>query len=522
MLFAAASLKAANMPPVVLNILVTPSTGLMICCPGNGIVDGADFLILQQNIGKTPASPGWYAPADIDKDGTVGASDIAIWNATNGSTTDLRADLDAPRAVAQLTANVLDDGMPNPPGVLSSTWSVVSGNANAVKFSNAHSSFTWAAFLEAGTYGLLFTVSDGQSISTGTISVSIAPHTTTSVNAGTDQTVYWNNSHGDGDVDGTDYLIWQRHFGSTPGTAAWYAPADMNGNGVVDAADYPIWRNAYGSTYTLTADIDYGTKTLLTGTVSPMYPVQWRKVSGPGLATIANASATVTMVSFSSPGIYVFELTSHDCLTSVSDQVVVHVILYAPPIIDAGPDREIAVNQPIELNVDVFISTDFPGVSPVFTYLWTIVSGPTTPSFSNPAIPNPTISFPQPGTYVLDVSVFDGTTYVHDQIIVIVTAPSGPPQSGPLGDSANLISPNNPIISFPINVNQSGDVRVKVYDHMGDLIKTLFDGFLTAGTTHVISWDGSNLRNNEAGSGVYIVFFELPGQNIKKKVIVSR
>lgn len=47
-----------------------------------------------------------------------------------------------------------------------------------------------------------------------------------------------------GCVDGQDYLLWQREYGSEtlPGSGA-----DGNGDGVVDAADYTIWRNNYGS-----------------------------------------------------------------------------------------------------------------------------------------------------------------------------------------------------------------------------------------------------------------------------------
>ncbi len=47
----------------------------------------------------------------------------------------------------------------------------------------------------------------------------------------------------DGDVDGNDFLIWQRNFGSS-GPAL---PADGNADGSVDAADYTVWRDNYGT-----------------------------------------------------------------------------------------------------------------------------------------------------------------------------------------------------------------------------------------------------------------------------------
>jgi len=46
----------------------------------------------------------------------------------------------------------------------------------------------------------------------------------------------------DGDVDGADFLTWQRNVGSTVN-----AEADGNGNGVVDAADLSLWSTNYGS-----------------------------------------------------------------------------------------------------------------------------------------------------------------------------------------------------------------------------------------------------------------------------------
>jgi hypothetical protein len=50
---------------------------------------------------------------------------------------------------------------------------------------------------------------------------------------------------GDGDVDGRDFLAWQRGFG-TVGSAD-LADGDANGDGNVDAADLAIWQEQYGT-----------------------------------------------------------------------------------------------------------------------------------------------------------------------------------------------------------------------------------------------------------------------------------
>jgi hypothetical protein len=53
------------------------------------------------------------------------------------------------------------------------------------------------------------------------------------------------DADGDSDVDGNDFLSWQRTLGST--VAQPGAGADGNASGVVDAGDLTVWRNAFGS-----------------------------------------------------------------------------------------------------------------------------------------------------------------------------------------------------------------------------------------------------------------------------------
>ena len=47
---------------------------------------------------------------------------------------------------------------------------------------------------------------------------------------------------GDGDVDGNDFLIWQRGFG----TGTTMAQGDANNSGTVDGADLAVWQGQYG------------------------------------------------------------------------------------------------------------------------------------------------------------------------------------------------------------------------------------------------------------------------------------
>ncbi len=56
------------------------------------------------------------------------------------------------------------------------------------------------------------------------------------------------NADNDGDVDGVDFLAWQRGFGTTSGANALMG--DLNGQGAVDNYDLWLWEQNYGATST--------------------------------------------------------------------------------------------------------------------------------------------------------------------------------------------------------------------------------------------------------------------------------
>jgi hypothetical protein len=49
----------------------------------------------------------------------------------------------------------------------------------------------------------------------------------------------------DGDVDGQDFLVWQRGLGTA--TGAELEDGDANSDGVVDGADLSVWQNSFGN-----------------------------------------------------------------------------------------------------------------------------------------------------------------------------------------------------------------------------------------------------------------------------------
>jgi hypothetical protein len=76
-------------------------------------------------------------------------------------------------ASASLDGTVSDDGLPNPPGSLTTTWSKVSG-VGSVAFGNPAAVDTAASFSQAGTYVLRLTAYDGSLTTADEVTVTAA------------------------------------------------------------------------------------------------------------------------------------------------------------------------------------------------------------------------------------------------------------------------------------------------------------------------------------------------------------
>jgi PKD repeat protein len=83
-------------------------------------------------------------------------------------------------ADAMLDGTVNDDGLPNPPGALTTAWSVDSG-PGSVTFSDPHAVDTRAAFSTQGTYVLRLTASDGALSTSDSVQVTVWPSGAASV-----------------------------------------------------------------------------------------------------------------------------------------------------------------------------------------------------------------------------------------------------------------------------------------------------------------------------------------------------
>jgi K319-like protein len=83
-------------------------------------------------------------------------------------------------AVADLNGSVTDDGLPDPPGTVTSLWSKVSGSGT-VTFGDVASATTTASFSATGTYVLRLTASDSEAQGTDDVTVTVVPEGTGSI-----------------------------------------------------------------------------------------------------------------------------------------------------------------------------------------------------------------------------------------------------------------------------------------------------------------------------------------------------
>lgn len=82
------------------------------------------------------------------------------------------------------------------------------------------------------------------------------------------------NFNQDGDVDGTDFLAWQRGFG----VGSTLAQGDANGDRVVDAADLTVWENQFGrSSLSAFATVPEPTSGVLLLGVAGLGMIRWKQ-----------------------------------------------------------------------------------------------------------------------------------------------------------------------------------------------------------------------------------------------------
>ena len=457
---------------------------------------------------------------------------------------------------ATLDGTVTDDGLPNPPGFVTTTWSQISG-PGTVTFADATAVDTTASFPVDGTYVLRLTADDSLLTAFDELTVTVNPiaaNQVPTVAAGPDQSITLPNA---ATLDGT---VSDDGLPNPPGvvTTTW---SQISGPGTVTFADatavdttasFPV-----DGTYVLRLTADDGLLTAfdeLTVTVNPIAANQvptvaagpdqsitlpnaatldgtvsddglpnppgvvtttWSQISGPGTVTFADATAVDTTASFPVDGTYVLRLTADDGLLTAFDELTVTVNPIAAnqvPTVAAGPDQSITL--PNAATLDGTVSDDgLPNPPGVVTTTWSQISGPGTVTFADATAVDTTASFPVDGTYVLRLTADDGLLTAFDELTVTVnpiaanqvpTVAAGPDQSITLPNAATL----DGTVSDDGLPNPPGVVTTTWSQISGPGTVTFGDA-TAVDTTASFSVDGTYVLRLTADDGLLTAFDEL-------------
>jgi len=176
----------------------------------------------------------------------------------------------------------------------------------------------------------------------------------------------------------------------------------------------------------------------------------WSQISGPGTATIGDASQLVTTASFSGEGTYVLRLTATDGELTSTNDVTITALPEVPnnmaPTVNAGSNQNVTLPDSVNLNGTA--SDDGQPAGGMLATTWSQLSGPGVITFGDESQLATTASFSVDGTYVLRLTALDGElTSTSDVTITVAsealtnmapTVNAGSNQKVTLPDSINL------------------------------------------------------------------------------------
>jgi len=85
----------------------------------------------------------------------------------------------------------------------------------------------------------------------------------------------------------------------------------------------------------------------------------------------------------------------------------------------------------------------------------------------------------------------------------------------------NYPNPFNPSTTISFNLPRPGNVRLAVFNVLGQEVKELTNGFYPAGK-HEVTWDGTNSSGVKAASGIYFYALQAGGTRMIKKMVLGK
>ena len=333
-------------------------------------------------------------------------------------------------------------------------------------------------------YTFVWTVSNGTCPSnTDTVRITVY-QTPTIANAGPDQFLCNQSSFTmDGNTPSVGSGTWTWISGPNTPTITTPSSPTSTVTGTIAGTYAFKWTisTAFCSSSDTVIIINYGTPTTANVTGTPtsyctLVPIElegntptagigtWTQISGSALTILSPHSPTTTAIGGTTGNSYRFKwtITNGTCPSTSADTTVTMYSL--PSQANAGTDQTVC-----NPTASATLAGNTP--TPPSTGLWTVVSGPNTPSFTSTTSPTATVSVLIPGTYTLVWSNINGSCSTSDTMQITVygattQANAGPNQdlcdvssftmagntplgSGEIGIWVRISGPNNPTITSP-------------------------------------------------------------------------
>lgn len=334
-----------------------------------------------------------------------------------------------------------DDGLPLVPGQLSFLWSQLEG-PGVVSFDDPTRSNAIARLPGTGTYRLQLTVTDGERSHSDEVTfltrrpavqqtLVAAGGSWRYLDDGSDQGTAWRSrtfndsswktgnaefGYGEGD-ERTSLTI----NGTSGKTVTFYFRRSFNlpDPAAIQSLDVRLLRDDGAMVYlngTLVfrsnmpeGDIDFQTwaSEIVGGADEATF---FEQAIDPALLVPGNNVLAVEVHQVNAGSSDVSFNLALDAMTSASN---------AAPIANAGPDLLANPNQPTTLQA-TFSDDGLPSPPGVVSFSWSQLQGPANASFDSPTSPNPRVTFPTAGRYILRFTVTDGALASSDDVAIDV------------------------------------------------------------------------------------------------------
>jgi uncharacterized protein YegL len=429
------------------------------------------------------SAPGIYVLRLTASDSQLSASSDVTITVSNvnqpplvnaGSNRAVNLPPDGGPAVVSLTGTTSDDGLPDPPTMVTTQWSQQSGPVPAT-IEDVAQAVTSASFDTPGTYVLQLAASDSALSAIDAVSITVSPAgpqnqppvldagpnqtitlptNTVSLNgAASDDglptppgalTISWTQTSGPAGVSFADPHAASTHA-TFPGVGTYglqlsATDGELSSAATVIVTVYPVGfgnqapRVSAGPNRTITLPTNAVT---LAGSASddglPNPPgvlaLSWTELSGPGPVAFSNPSSATTSASLNGgAGTYVLQLSANDSLLSASAQVTITLLPQnGAPTVNAGPNQTITLPT-TQVTLAGSASDDgLPHPPGMLSVLWTEASGPGGVTFASPSSATTTATFSAPGNYRLRLVASDSALESSSDVVVTVIGSNLPP-----------------------------------------------------------------------------------------------